>query len=260
MKKLNLFLELLIKYIQNFLHKNKTHTKYRNVAMNDFDQISAKLAELEEKWLNIKDGFKNPKQIENKFKSLENILKRANNLNDPNIIIYQINANTEYKVLEAYLKQNEISYNDHSIGAPASDKIKLFIENADTFSDEEYWRELASAYVLQNYKKIPYKTYYKIFTSERAFREKLMSEEEKQFLAQLPETLTIYRGGSLAEHKSKKYGISWSLDKKIAEQFADTKAIRDKKEMMVIEKQINKADVIAYFKERQEEEIIYIHI
>ena len=87
-----------------------------------------------------------------------------------------------------------------------------------------------------------------------------MSEEERQFLAQLPESITIYRGGSLAEHKSKKYGISWSLGKKIAEQFADVKVIIDKKEMMVIEKQINKADVIAYFNERQEEEIIYIHL
>jgi hypothetical protein len=230
-----------------------------NLVMYDFDQILAKLPELEEKWLNIKDGFKNPKQIENKFKSLKNILKRANNLNDPNIIIYQINANTEYKVLEAYLKQNEISYNDLSIGAPASDKIKLFIENADTFSDEEYWRELASAYIMQNYKKIPYKTYYKLFTSERAFKEKLMSEEERQFLAQLPEKITIYRGGSVSEQKSKKYGISWTLKKEIAENFANVKKLRDGKEMLVFEKEIAKSEVIAYFKNRQEEEIIYLH-
>jgi hypothetical protein len=228
--------------------------------MYDFDQLQAKLSELEEKWGNIKDGFKHAKQIESKFKSLKNLLKRATKTNNFNIGVDCLNANTEYKVLEAYLKQNEISYNDLALSAPTSDKIKLFVKNVDTFSDEEYWRELASAYIMQNYKKIPYKTYYELFTSKRAFREKLMSEEEKQLLAQLPETLTIYRGGSLAEHKSKKYGISWSLDKKIAEQFADTKAIRDKKEMMVIEKQINKADVIAYFKERQEEEIIYIHI
>ena len=232
----------------------------RDLVLYDFDQLQAKLSELEEKWGNIKDGFKHAKQIESKFKSLKNLLKRATKINNFNIIEDCLNANTEYKVLEAYLKQNEISYTNLFIDAPASDKIKLFIENADTFSDEEYWQELASTYVLQNYKKIPYKTYYKLFTSERAFREKLMSEEERQFLAQLPESITIYRGGSLAEHKSKKYGISWSLDKKIAEQFADVKGIRDGKEMMVIEKQINKAEVIAYFKERQEAEIIYIHI
>jgi hypothetical protein len=232
--------------------------KKHNFVMYDFDEILAKLPELEKKWLNIKDGFKHAKQIESKFKSLKNLLKHATLVTDNKLIVYWVKANDEYKILEAYLKRSELSYDDLLLSAPTSDKIKLFIENADTFSDEEYWRELASAYVLQNYKKIPYKTYYKIFTSERAFREKLMSEEEIQFLAQLPETLTIYRGGSLAEHKSKKYGISWSLDKKIAEQFADVKRIRDKKEMMVIEKQINKADVIAYFKGRQEEEIIYI--
>jgi hypothetical protein len=228
--------------------------------MYDFDQLQAKLSELEEKWGNVKDGFKHAKQIENKFKSLKNLLKHATLVTNNKLIIYWVKANDEYKILDACLKQNEISYNDLSIGTPASDKINLLIDNADTFSDEEYWRELAYAYIMQNYKKIPYKTYYELFTSKRAFREKLMSEEEKQLLAQLPETLTIYRGGSLAEHKSKKYGISWSLDKKIAEQFADVKGIRDKKEMIVIEKQINKADVIAYFKERQEEEIIYIHI
>jgi hypothetical protein len=234
--------------------------KKHNLVMYDFDEILAKLPELEKKWLNIKDGFKHAKQIESKFKSLKNILKRANNLNDPNFIIYQINADTEYKVLEAYLKRNELSYDDLFLSAPTSDKIKLFVENADTFSDEEYWRELASAYIMQNYKKIPYKTYYKLFTAERAYREKLMSDEEREFLTKLPDTITIYRGGSLAENKSKKYGISWSLNKKIAEQFADVKGKRDGKEMILIEKQINKADVIAYFKEREEEEIIYIHI
>ena len=83
-------------------------------------------------------------------------------------------------------------------------------------------------------------------------QEELICSEKGKIFNQLPDSFTIYRGGSLAEHKKKNYGISWTLDKKFAEQFADNKILRDKKEMIVIEKQIKKSDVEAYFQERED--------
>jgi hypothetical protein len=62
-----------------------------------------------------------------------------------------------------------------------------------------------------------------------------MDVEELILLKKLPNQITIYRGGSKTEEKTKKYVVSWTLDKKIAEKFANDKAIRDKKEVGRVE-------------------------
>jgi hypothetical protein len=86
-----------------------------------------------------------------------------------------------------------------------------------------------------------------------------MDNKELKLLSKLPNEITIYRWGSKTELKTKKFGVSWTFDKNIAENFANVKSIRDKKEMVVIEKIISKKDVVAYLISRKEEEIIYIY-
>jgi hypothetical protein len=127
------------------------------------------------------------------------------------------------------------------------------------FTDEQYWSNLAYAYITQNYKKIPYKTYYELFSSPRPMRHKLMSDEEYEFFQQLPDELVIYRGGSVTEKKTKRYGVSWTLNFQKAKEFADVKQLRDKKPMDVFEMRILKSDVIAFFNSRNEDEIIFIY-
>lgn len=234
--------------------------KQSKVRLYSPDEIVEKLPELEERWLLIKNEHKNPKQIESQFKNLKALLKKALTASDLNSFVYALNANDKYLILRHHLSKKEISYDELSLAAPQSDKIKVFIEHCEKFTDEEYWQELAYAYTQQNYKKIPYKTYYKLFSTDKKQREVLMNPDEREFLASLPDKITIYRGGSVTEQKTKKYGISWTLNREVAEQFANVKTIRDKKEMIVIEKEINKSEVIAYFNQRQEEEIIYISI
>ncbi|MFY9465492.1 MAG: hypothetical protein WAP48_10395 [Sediminibacterium sp.] len=173
--------------------------------------------------------------------------------------IGHIKSNNNYSMLKCFIdKHSELSYNNLVLLTPASDLIKLFQERCDKFSDEEYWKNLAHSYIMQNYKKIPYKVYYELFSSKRPKREYLMSEEEHSLLNKLPQQVKIFRGGTLTEQKTKKYGISWTLNQQIATNFANVKAIRDKKEMVVIEKIIEKKDIIAFFTERNEDEIIYI--
>ena len=56
-------------------------------------------------------------------------------------------------------------------------------------------------------------------------------------------------------------GISWTMDKKIAEYFAYTynrNIATAKMEKTVTERTVPKMDVIAYFQEREEQEVIYI--
>ena len=79
----------------------------------------------------------------------------------------------------------------------------------------------------------------------------LMDYDELNYFNNLPEKIVIYRGGV------SKRGISWTLDKDIAEWFANRfKAIN--KGGQLFEKKVFKNDCIAYFNGREEEEIIYI--
>jgi hypothetical protein len=86
-----------------------------------------------------------------------------------------------------------------------------------------------------------------------------MNENELEFFKALPEKFTIYRGGTESEAKSKMYGVSWTLNREIAEKFQDVKRMRDRKPMVVHELEIERTEAIAYFNERKEEEVIYVH-
>ena len=229
----------------------------KELKIYEIDEIKNGL-ELIENDLTSKERDPKPKkQIENLLKQTKTLLKKCIYSDSFTGFASYMQANTNYSILLYLIKQDKVSFDQISIQASTSDKIKVFMDHCDGFTDEEYWTELASAYILQNYKKIPYKVYYELFSSKRSKREKLMDEEEFKLFRKLPNEITIYRGGSKTELKAKKFGVSWTLDRKIAEKFADIKSIRDKKEMIVIEKTISKKDVIAYFISRQEEEIIY---
>ena len=79
----------------------------------------------------------------------------------------------------------------------------------------------------------------------------LMDYDELNYFNNLPEKIVIYRGGV------SKRGISWTLNKDIAEWFANRfRAIN--KGGQLFEKKVYKNDCIAYFNDREEEEIIYI--
>lgn len=197
------------------------------------------------------------KFIQNKIKEIKSFLSKANHPSTG--FVFHTYANASLIILKEIIKNKSVDYNTKVLNTSTDRQIQVFIENIDDFSDEEYWRNLGYAYTMQNYKKIPYKTLYNLFNSDRPKRNKLMSKEELGYLKSLPKEITIFRGGSESEKKSKKYGVSWTLDRKIAEQFANVKTLRDKKKMIVHEMTIKKSEVIAYFNEREEEEIIYIH-
>jgi len=79
----------------------------------------------------------------------------------------------------------------------------------------------------------------------------LMDYDELNYFNNLPEKIVIYRGGV------SKRGISWTLNKDIAEWFANR--FKDiNKGGQLFEKKVFKNDCIAYFNDREEEEIIYI--
>ncbi|AFK04120.1 hypothetical protein Emtol_2987 [Emticicia oligotrophica DSM 17448] len=141
---------------------------------------------------------------------------------------------------------------------PASDKIKTFSKYADKLSDKEYWSYLNECYTMQDYSTAPYALTVNLFKSDRKEKEFLMSDSEREFIKSLPDEVTIYRGMSKDEYKSKKYRFSWTLDKSIAEMFAKRNSLLYKTEFVVCKLIIPKDKIVAYFVEREEKEVIYL--
>lgn len=77
----------------------------------------------------------------------------------------------------------------------------------------------------------------------------LMTDEERAYLDSKPETFTLYRG--VAEGRSKE-GLSWTDSREKAEWFAN----RFRENGFVLEKEVSKSDVLAYFAGCGESEFI----
>lgn len=87
----------------------------------------------------------------------------------------------------------------------------------------------------------------------------LINKEERAYYDVLPESFTIYRGLNEEEHKSKDYGISWSLNKETAEAYSyfDKNSVAYGKGGLV-SKVVDKKEVLAVFSVHSEYEIIHI--
>lgn len=77
----------------------------------------------------------------------------------------------------------------------------------------------------------------------------LMGQENYEVYENLPDTFTVYRG---LQENAQEDGLSWTLSKEVAEWFAS----RFENDGEVIKKVIHKTEVIAYFNDREEDEIV----
>ncbi len=93
-----------------------------------------------------------------------------------------------------------------------------------------------------------------IWEKESPNREKCMSEDEREALAAMPDTLTIYRG---YQDGGTAMGMSWTLDQKQAEWFAVRFSHKGSKGT-VIKGTVAKSDVLAYFTGRNEAELVIL--
>lgn len=77
----------------------------------------------------------------------------------------------------------------------------------------------------------------------------LMSQENYEAYENLPDTFVVYRG---LQENAQEDGLSWTLSKDVAEWFAS----RFENDGEIIEKTVHKSEVIAYFNDRDEEEVV----
>lgn len=80
----------------------------------------------------------------------------------------------------------------------------------------------------------------------------MMDETEQQAFEQLPDVVTVYRGC----YADNKWGMSWSLDKEVAERFPFLNRYRSSGRPLLVKARIQKQDIVALKLDRNESEVI----
>ena len=159
------------------------------------------------------------------------------------------------------MNENEIDNILFGIGVDSFNRFQTFIKLMPKLKGKNYWYALRNSYDTSD-NLFKYSRIVKgCFLKDEPQRENLMLPDEIEYLKNLPEQITIYRGMTENELKQKHFGCSWTIKKEVADFFANTYqrnfATKNLKSI-VHELTIYKNEVIAFFNDRNEFEIIYI--
>jgi hypothetical protein len=153
---------------------------------------------------------------------------------------------------EGYLR----TFDGHERFAP-------FLEIYETMPDADYWKCLALVWDNIEVSFPDLHKWIALFESNRPQRHHLMSESDLKSFAAMPEKLTVFRGYAKGTAKN---GLSWTLLESKARWFATEYASGGRRAFlcghatnrlgMIVAGQCNKRDVLAYFNEREESEIV----
>jgi hypothetical protein len=162
----------------------------------------------------------------------------------------RINKQYLHKLEYTNEKLKEGNYSSYIWMFERPHRLEKFMEIQDSLSDEQYWDLLGSIWsdsenLWQYGSSLGW-----LMTAERAHREKFMDDEEREFLNNLPEYFTIYRGHQGSRNRM---GWSWSLSYFKARWFAQR---FDQRGAAVIRANVKKEDVIGYLDGRNEYEIV----
>ena len=129
----------------------------------------------------------------------------------------------------------------------------------DALDKDEYCRTLIEYYQHEqdDYNTYDWRTLFNKYNNLIDY----CSDKSKQIYNGLEDEVTIYRGADKAEELNGKYGISWTLNPKVALFFAyDRYKNKDINERTVIQRKINKEQIKAIITEMDEDEVIVTDI
>jgi hypothetical protein len=129
--------------------------------------------------------------------------------------------------------------------------ISLVESNAE-IADADYWKIIGDIWTDTENAYANLNEWEELFGSNRSERNNMMNKEEIAELNSMPETLTIYRG---CLHGLNEDGVSWTTDRDRAEWFANRFGSKGL-EPCVLQQEIRKDEVIAYFTRRGESEVL----
>lgn len=167
------------------------------------------------------------------------------NYNQAQQIIYDHNVNRKIR-FELFITLYNATLNKNPLIA-----FKVFKE-AYCMTDNIYSQIQKSDF------KFDIKLFLKDIRNKGVNLQKQMNNEERTYYDKLPKSFTIYRGLSYKEYKSKDYGISWTLDKKIAERYIFYDKNKSEKGGLV-SKNIFKKDILTIFNDGANMEVIHLN-
>jgi len=141
------------------------------------------------------------------------------------------------------------------------DRFQTFLKIKDFLNDKDYWKMLSTAYTGSDDLFHLKEEVKEAFIVDRQHRNFLMNEEDLKVYTSLPEKLIIYRGMTTEEFESGDFGVSWTLSEKLAKFFAFTYGRNFSthgKKKVVHQLEVSKNEILAYFGDRNEQEVIYI--
>jgi hypothetical protein len=133
-------------------------------------------------------------------------------------------------------------------------RVTALAEIQDRMTDQEYWDNVARAWIdAENIHQV-YDTWLMLWKSDRPGRvAHVMLEPEQKALADLPTRLTIYRGVGI---EAGVQGLSWTLSRSLAEWMANR--AHEGPNIVVATGQVHKRFVLAHFRRRNEAEIVVL--
>jgi len=139
-------------------------------------------------------------------------------------------------------------------------RIDAFLEHVApnlSFRTDEYW-DILSSLIVDSENIWQWKSRYEnlVINVDAEHARRMMNDEEREFFDNLPDEVTIYRGAlEFEDGTSNIDGYSWSLDREMAEFFAN-RFVRDGDTPVIVEGKIAKEKIRSYFSGRNENEII----
>jgi len=128
-----------------------------------------------------------------------------------------------------------------------------FVNEQEHFDDEVYWKALSEVWTMQESHWRNRTVILHLFQSSRPKRHELMRRPEHLAFAELPDTLTLYRG--YIGRKGK--GLSWTTQKETAVMFATRFAsIEHLGKPRIVSGVAKKSDVLAFFTRREEADVV----
>lgn len=114
-----------------------------------------------------------------------------------------------------------------------------------------FWPALHSAW--SGFDLIPHRQFARVFKDYKdSWSENHLAPEDASTYKALPDNITVFRG----QDATAKVGLSWTLDRKVAEEFARGHRGIFNRNPVVIEAVVSKADIAGVYGERGESEIV----
>lgn len=138
-------------------------------------------------------------------------------------------------------------------------RLDALLQVAEEIEDDaEFWELVGSIWVDTENLWQNYDEWHDVLHAERGDRTAMMDDDERAALAALPDEVTIWRGYNADDEDDERHiGFSWSLRRDCAEWFAERFASH-RGRARVLCARVRKADVVALFTGRGEDEIVVL--